>query len=158
MIFEEYRHIKIWPSKNNVKDPEEPFFNKPKYNYKMQKSIFGDDYRKNYELIRIDVETIDNLLRRSEIAINRDIDPYGEENWGDISENLIFVFGRIRKIAIGYEKGYEVSKYLVFEDFLNSADLHKLKEFGFGIYIYDDSGEGSDYFGDKYRISWEWKN
>jgi hypothetical protein len=30
-------------------------------------------------------------------------------------------------------------------------------EFGFGLKIYDDSNEYSDYFGDKYKISWVYK-
>lgn len=40
--FEEYRYLKIDPSKDNVKDPNEPFFMEPKYSYKHKKRIFGD--------------------------------------------------------------------------------------------------------------------
>ena len=54
-----------------------------------------------------------------------------------------------------YYPNYSEEPYLVFEN-LTDDDLIILDKIGFGIFIYDDSNEYSDYFDDSYRISWRW--
>jgi len=144
----EYRHFKIDPSRNNIKDPNEPFFIEPKYDYK-QKRLLGIENKK--ELIEIDIPTINNLIQN--IAVESAAGTY------QLSENLLTVLNKIRKYVESYyeDDRSDISEsYLVFEE-LSDDDLRKLTKLGFGVYIYDDSNEYSEYFGDKHRISWEWK-
>jgi hypothetical protein len=152
-LFEEYRHIKVWPSKSNVKDPNEPFFNDPKYDYKRKKDIFGvkdislaGNY-KGESRIEVDASVIEDILRNEEV-----------------DDSLRFVLNKIRSYAQQYRNcmddescGHYLSSYLVFEE-LPDETVKQLRKLGFGIRIYDDSGEYSDSFGDKYRVIWIWKN
>ena len=82
----EYRHFKIDPSRNNIKDPNEPFFIEPKYDYK-QKRLLGIENKK--ELIEIDIPTINNLIQN--IAVESAAGTY------QLSENLLTVLNKIRK-------------------------------------------------------------
>jgi len=140
--FEEYRHIKIYPSKDNVKDENEPFFNEPKYDYKRRKEIFGTKDL-SIDEIKIDRRVINNLL-----------------NEKDLSDDVIFVLNKIKnKLKERINSGVfndEDEPYIVFEE-LSDVDVRRIRKMGFGTYIYDDSNEYSEYFGDKYKISWEWK-
>lgn len=144
--FEEYRYLKLDPSKKNVKDPKEPFFNEPKYDYKRKKEIFGEVPK--HELIEIDLDVINNII----------------ESRPSFGEMVDFVLKKIKKYAEDYksfmilhtkDEDY-LDSYLVFAD-LEDNDIRILDRLGFGIYIYDDSNEYSEYFSDKTEVSWEWK-
>jgi len=147
----EYKHFKVWPSKDNVKDPNEPFFNDDKYDYKRRKEIFGTkDISKNSnykseERIEIDPDVVDDLLATE-----------------DLSDSVIKILNKIKEYAIGYHEYQEMAdadypaSYLVFED-VSDDDVITLKRLGFGVRIYDDSNEYSESFGDKCRVIWIWK-
>jgi hypothetical protein len=142
----EYRVFKFWPTKANVKDTEEPFFIEPKYDYKRKKSIYGSNDYKDIKRIKVDEEVLDKLQKSR-----------------DVSHKLWKILEKIKKYTIEYKRCMDNPKiedfpdnYVVYGD-LNRDDAKKLMEFGFGLKIYDDSNEYSDYFGDKYKISWEYK-
>ena len=147
----EYKHFKVWPSKDNVKDPNEPFFNDDKYDYKRRKEIFGaKDLSKH--VIEIDADVVEELLMMD-----------------GLSDSVIKILNKIKRYAVGYHEYQEMAdadypdsyadypdSYIVFED-VSDEDVRTLKELGFGIRIYDDSNEYSESFGDKCKIMWEWK-
>ena len=158
-LFEEYRHFKVWPSKKNIKDPDEPFFNDKKYDYKMKRQIFGsNDFLKykNRKPIEIDNDVIDELL-----------------NIGGMGKNINIILTKIKTYTFeyneymnGYEKdisstsprnsiGYPDSSLIFYN--LENEDVIKLMQIGFDVYVYDDSNEYSEEFGDKFRVIWTWK-
>lgn len=155
----EYRFFKATPWKSNVKDENEPFFNVPKYDYKRKKRILGNDFTgdKNRKLIKINSEVIENILKSRPGFIST-----------GLSDKVDYVLQEIKKVANFMDKypahggegvfgdDSQLDNYIVVTDLLDD-DVRVLYNLGFGIKIYDDSNEYSDYFGDKYKIMWEWK-
>lgn len=89
----EYRVFKFWPTKNNVKNPQEPFFMEPKYDYKQKKMIYGFNDYKNIERIIIDEEIIDKLQKSR-----------------DVSHKLWKILEKIKKYAVEYKRCWEDQK------------------------------------------------